>query len=336
MSQPGRGAGWKAMRVVSIDIVRAMAIVFVVVGHSLIFADRGGFIMGCIYSFHMPLMFVLSGFVAAASWERRAVPSDWCRAASKVVRSARRLLVPYAVCGLVVVPVVNLLLTHEFARSFANGWRNAFLFNRFLWYLPCCFLLVSVFAAVAAAARGIRGARWFAAAAAAFALLLLLWLLLPEVDYLRSAISYFASFFAGAWLWTRREVVLSPSRWLVAASAAALAALAVLHAATPQMSIFAKGAVKTAAGVASLFPLMAVANSMGGPLARAAADVGRMTLFLYCFDFCATPVVVRYFTPDGTLLAFALAFGVVGLGVFVKLAWSYAIAPELGRMMKGA
>ena len=55
------------MRVVSLDVVRAMAIVFVVVGHALIHAECGGFLMSWIYSFHMSLLFVLSGFVAAAS-----------------------------------------------------------------------------------------------------------------------------------------------------------------------------------------------------------------------------------------------------------------------------
>lgn len=33
--------------------------------------------------------------------------------------------------------------------------------------------------------------------------------------------------------------------------------------------------------------------------------------------------------------ATAIVF-VVGLGMFVKLAWSYAIAPELDRIVKGA
>ena len=322
------------MRFVSVDIVRAMAIVFVVVGHSLIYAGRGEFLMGCIYSFHMPLLFVLSGFVAAASWERSGA-SGWRSAASKAVRSARRLLVPYAVCGLVVMPVVNTLLTHDLVRSFETGWRNAFLLNRFLWYLPCCFLLVCLFAACAACVRGIRGARWLAAVAAAFALIAVLHLLLPCVDYFRSAASYFVPFFAGAWLWTRREAALHPPRWLVAASAAVLVVLAVVYAVTPQMPAAAKGVVKSVAGVSALFPLMAVANSMGGIPARAAAHVGRMTLFLYCFDCCATPIVVRHFTPDATVLAFALAFGVVGLGVFAKLAWTYAVAPELARMMNG-
>ena len=59
-------------RMQSVDIVRAMAIVFVVLGHALIYANCGNFLMGCIYSFHMTLLFSLSGFVTAASWERSA------------------------------------------------------------------------------------------------------------------------------------------------------------------------------------------------------------------------------------------------------------------------
>lgn len=327
------GASPPKMRLVSVDTVRAVAIVLVVVGHALIHAGRGKFLMGCIYSFHMPLMFALSGFVAAASWERSGDGWDWYGAVAKVGRSARRLLVPYAACGLVVMPVVNSLLTHDVIGSFTTGWRNAFLLNRFLWYLPCCFLLVGLFSASVAAARGIRGARWFVAAAAAFAAVAALRLFLPGVDYLRSAVSYFVPFFAGAWLWTRREAVLDPPRLLVAVSAAALAALAVLHALTPQMPLVVKGVVKSTAGVAALFPLMAAANAIGGFVVRGAARLGRMTLFLYCFDFCATPIAVRYLRPDGTMLAFVLAFGVVGIGVFVNMAWSYAVVPELRRAL---
>lgn len=196
-------------RMQSLDIVRAAAIMFVILGHALIYAECADFLMGCIYSFHMGLLFVLSGFVTAASWERSGAAGPQM-ALRKIGRSARRLLIPYAFCGIAVVPMVNFMQTGRFAHSFITGWRNAFLLNRFLWYLPCCFFLICIFAA-------------------------------------------------------------------------------------------------------------------------AAAHVGRITLFLYCFDFCATPITVWYLHPSGIVQSFAIAFGVVAVGVFVNLAWEYAILPELKR-----
>ena len=315
------------MRVVSLDLVRAMAIVFVVVGHALIHANCGGFLMGWIYSFHMALLFVLSGFVAAASWERSGTPG-WRLAGAKVARSARRLLVPYALCGAVVIPVVNFLLTDEFVSAFANGWKNAFLLNRLLWYLPCCFFLVCIFSAVSAALRGRRGMAWVSAVAVAFAAVGALYLLLPQVDYLRSVASYFVPFFTGAWLWTRRDVVLNPSRRLVVVSTLAFLALSLLYATLPSATVAVKAVVKPLAGVASFVPFVAVANRMGGFFARGVAYIGRITLFLYCFDFCATPIAIRHFRPGGVLITFVVAFGVVAFGAFLRIAWDYAIVPR--------
>ena len=312
----------------SIDIVRAAAIVFVVLGHALIYAKSSVFLMDCLYSFHMSLLFALSGFVTAASWERSGAdgPSTALR---KVGRSARRLLVPYVACGVAVMPAVNFLHTGDLAASFLDGWRNAFLINRFLWYLPCCFFLVCIFAAVALLARRTGGRRWIACTAAAFALVVAVRLLLPGVDYARSVMNYFAAFFAGAWLWTRRENALNPGRRLVVCSSAAFAALALAYASLPAAAHFDRNILKPLAGTAALFPLMAVAGRIKGVLASGVARVGRTTLFLYCFDFFATPLTVWYLNPPGVLATFAVAIGVVAAGLFVNLAWEYSILPSL-------
>ena len=315
-------------RMQSVDNVRAMAVMLVVLGHALIYANSGTFLMGCIYSFHMALMFALSGFVTAASWERSG-GEGLHLARSKVARSARRLLVPYAVCGIAVMPTVNFLLTGNLAESFITGWRNAFLLNRFLWYLPCCFFLVCIFAAVALATRRTRGVRWLAGAGVALVVVVAAHLLVPGVDYLRSVMNYFAAFFAGAWLWTRRDAVLNPGRRLLACASIAFAALAVAFPLMLEIPIFGKSIVKPIAGIAALFPFMALAGKIKGPAALGMAHIGRTTLFLYCFDFFATPIAIRYFSPTGLLPTLAIAVCVVALGVFVNLAWEYAILPEL-------
>lgn len=316
----------------SVDIVRAMAIMFVVLGHALIYANSGTFLMGCIYSFHMALMFALSGFVTAASWERSG--GEGLRLArSKIDRSARRLLVPYTICGIAVMPIGNFLLSGNLVESFITGWRNAFLINRFLWYLPCCFFLVCIFAAVALATRRTGGVRWVVGAGIAFALVVAAHLLVPAVDYTRSVMNYFAAFFAGAWLWTRRDAVLYPGRRLLACASIAFAALAVTFPLMPEIPIFGKNIVKPVAGIAALFPLMALAGKIKGSAASGMALVGRTTLFLYCFDFLATPVAVRYFSPTGIMPTLAIAICVIAFGIFVNLAWEYAILPELKKAL---
>lgn len=314
-------------RMQSVDIVRAMAIVFVVLGHALIYANCGNFLMGCIYSFHMTLLFSLSGFVTAASWERSGA-ADPRLAMRKIGRSVKRLLVPYAICGIVAIPTANYLLTDRIG-TFAHSWRGAFLLNRFLWYLPCCFFLTCIFVAVALFLRRTHGVRWLIGVCIAFALVVTAYLLVPCVDYTRSVMNYFAAFFAGAWLWTCRDIVLNPVRGLLVVSSIAFVVLAVLHASVPAMPIAAKGVIKPLSGIAALFLLMALANKMKGIVASSVAYVGRTTLFLYCFDFFATPTAIRFFNPAGILPSFAIAFGVIAVGIFLNFVWEYFILPEL-------
>ena len=315
-------------RMQSIDIVRAMAIVFVVLGHALIYAKCGNFLMGCIYSFHMTLLFSLSGFVTAASWERSAAAEPRL-ALRKIGRSARRLLVPYAICGIMLIPTANYLLTDRMGASFIDGWRGAFLLNRFLWYLPCCFFLICIFVAVALLSRRARGVRWLIGVCVAFVLVVTAYLMVPGVDYTRSVMNYFVAFFAGAWLWSCRDIVLNPGRRLLVASSIAFVTLAVIHASMPAISIVAKGVIKPLAGISALFLLIALANKMKGIVASSVAYVGRTTLFLYCFDFFATPTAIQYFHPAGILSSFAIAFGVIAVGIFLNFVWEYFIFPEL-------
>ena len=320
-------------RMQSLDIVRAAAIVFVILGHALIYANCANFLMSCIYSFHMAQLFAISGFVTAASWEcsGAATPRTALR---KIGRSARRLLVPYALCGIALMPMVNVMQTGRFVESFINGWRNAFLLNRFLWYLPCCFFLICIFVTVTLATRRIDSKRWIAASGAAFAAVCAAHLLLPVVDYLRSMMNYMPAFFAGAWLWTRRDDVLNPGRRLLTCTSIAFVALALLFAAIPEIPHFNKNIMKPIVGIFALFPFVAIAKKAKGLLATGAAHVGRMTLFLYCFDFFATPISVWYLQPGGILSSLSIAFGVVAIGVFINFAWEYAILPELQNSKK--
>lgn len=83
------------------------------------------FTLELIYSFHMPVLFTLSGFVAA--WWREGTRQG-CRvygwAGRRVVRSAWRLLVPYVLFGAIVLPLVAVILGHT--EHVMKVWREFF------------------------------------------------------------------------------------------------------------------------------------------------------------------------------------------------------------------
>jgi len=139
-----------ASRFTVIDIMRAIAIVLVVLGHALIFAREATWLMQAIYSFHMPLLFSISGYVTALSLRKARVnasPLTFTFFRGKIARSARRLLVPYALGALVLIPIINAGIVNDIPRAFAEAWHKALFTNRSLWFLPCCFFLVAVYTA---------------------------------------------------------------------------------------------------------------------------------------------------------------------------------------------
>lgn len=88
-------------RDVTIDIAKGVAILFVVVGHLLQYNTidgSSGICFNWIYSFHMPLFMLLSGYVAAFSRDKI---KDF---RSFVSRKAMQLLLPYALWSFIINP----------------------------------------------------------------------------------------------------------------------------------------------------------------------------------------------------------------------------------------
>lgn len=88
-------------RDITIDIAKGVAILFVVVGHLLQYNTIDGSSGVCfnwIYSFHMPLFMLLSGYVAAFSRDKI---KDF---RSFVSRKAMQLLLPYAFWSFIINP----------------------------------------------------------------------------------------------------------------------------------------------------------------------------------------------------------------------------------------
>ena len=72
----------KKERIEWIDVARGIAILLVILGHSL---EMGIMVRMCIYSFHVPLFFVLSGFFYKYG---AFLPFLW--------KNVRQILIPYA------------------------------------------------------------------------------------------------------------------------------------------------------------------------------------------------------------------------------------------------
>lgn len=88
-------------RDVTIDIVKGMAILFVVIGHLLQYNTADGSHGVCfnwIYSFHMPLFMLLSGYVAAFNRDKI---KDFH---SFICKKAVQLLLPYAFWSFIINP----------------------------------------------------------------------------------------------------------------------------------------------------------------------------------------------------------------------------------------
>lgn len=128
-----------------INIMRGMAVLCVVIGHSFNPTETPtilGFIKSFVYCFHMPAFFFISGFLEG---EKRRSISEKKQA---IVKKAKRLMVPYFF--LTVVTAVLKLLFGAFARNPLNystlavdvliGRNNP---NGGLWFLYALFVIAA-------------------------------------------------------------------------------------------------------------------------------------------------------------------------------------------------
>lgn len=107
-----------------ITVARGIGILLVVLGHALKqTGERGVFTnmpVSMIYSFHMPLFFVLSGFVSVKILEYSTVKEY-----TKYIKNrAIRLLIPYFVMGILYMPlkyVMNSFAINKY--DFSQSWR---------------------------------------------------------------------------------------------------------------------------------------------------------------------------------------------------------------------
>ena len=134
-----------AARIGYIDIAKCIAIIAVIVGHYYAPPHLAGKV---IYSFHMPLFFIVNGFFV----------KDY-QIKKNLIRSCKGLLIPYAV-GMSIKLVIDIFASREL-HGFAAAWqvlvdmvggmcKVSAVFPVFrdvgmLWFLPCLFICRVIF-----------------------------------------------------------------------------------------------------------------------------------------------------------------------------------------------
>lgn len=123
-------------RIKWIDTAKGIAIVFIVLGHTL----RSGLVHNIVYCFHVPVFFFLSGITVKEALTVKNIKTDF-----------QRLLIPYYSFGFISIAAYAFLgsvAASHFDMSTASVWDNVtsllygaswLKFNAPLWFLPALF-----------------------------------------------------------------------------------------------------------------------------------------------------------------------------------------------------
>lgn len=128
----------KLERLDYIDVAKGIGIILVVIAHHLLGAEM---IRGYINSFHMPLFFIISGYLYAHK-------KEWNRPLkSIVIKKAKSLLYPYLTFGIIII-VWHFVYYDIIFKNSVPEWGTIKVVIYFLstygyhalWFLPCLFL----------------------------------------------------------------------------------------------------------------------------------------------------------------------------------------------------
>lgn len=136
-------------RISFVDIAKAFAIFFIVFGHTLVHSEHLGLVFKLLYSFHVVLFFILSGY----TFRIKKDENFGIFLKNKIVR----IIVPYAIWALLfLIPymllgrnVGSLIGTHSsfdikvqlYNILYGNGNLSALKQNSSLWFLPALFTM---------------------------------------------------------------------------------------------------------------------------------------------------------------------------------------------------
>lgn len=120
-----------------IDCVKGLAMILVVLGH----IDMGGhFLCVWLYSFHVPLFFVISGVLLAVGENKEAASA----VPAVILKKGKQLLYPYFVFSLLVILYLGI---RGLGGELALALRDTVCFNGYstLWFLPALFFGECIF-----------------------------------------------------------------------------------------------------------------------------------------------------------------------------------------------
>lgn len=174
-------------RVEWIDIAKGFAMILVVIGHTAFSTSKQEILRAMIFSFHMPLFFILSGMTLSFA-------DNWKQLMNKTVKDVKNLLIPYVVCY-----ILSTIIGLFFAPS--NITNKYYFTANLLGFIyasgvPTTFGTYEVFSA---------GAIWFFVCLFCARLLLrLLFLLIKK----QSVKNYYLGFIVFVWYLYRRKSIL--------------------------------------------------------------------------------------------------------------------------------
>ena len=143
----------KKDRIVWVDILRGISMLLIVYGHIIIHCDKLSSLNEYIMSFHVPIFFMISGFLFSVKKEMKYKEF--------VKKKFQRIMLPYFIFGfLFLIPFVLFgngigsilnreneinILKNIFGIFYGNGHDGLLRQNSSLWFLPCIFVTQQIF-----------------------------------------------------------------------------------------------------------------------------------------------------------------------------------------------
>lgn len=137
----------KEKRINFIDIARAIAIIYIVIGHTLVHSSHCHYIFKFLYSFHVVLFFILSGYTFTVKESfNRFVKNKFLRIMIPYFVWALLYLIPYFILGQNVGDTIGTTSSFNIVTQlknvmYGNGNMSALKQNSSLWFLPTLFTM---------------------------------------------------------------------------------------------------------------------------------------------------------------------------------------------------
>lgn len=140
-------------RIKFLDITRAFAIIFIVLGHTLVHSEHCGIIFKFLYSFHVVLFFIISGYTFKRKDKEnlfRFIKNKFIRIMIPYFVWALLFLIPYMLLGQSVSDSIGVnssfsLKTQILNIMYGNGNESALKQNSSLWFLPALFSIEIIY-----------------------------------------------------------------------------------------------------------------------------------------------------------------------------------------------